>query len=80
MMVAVNELVDLAEKEYLTFNVDFEKAYDSIFQSGMDYMIVKFDLINKCCFYMCTCILSGNLVLLVNGFSTQNISIHNGLK
>jgi hypothetical protein len=44
-VVAVNEVIDLArklKKECLIFKVDFEKAYDSVSWSFLDYMLQRF--------------------------------------
>jgi hypothetical protein len=44
-VVAVNEIIDLARKEKrscLIFKVDFEKTYDSVSWSYLDYMLVRF--------------------------------------
>jgi hypothetical protein len=44
-VVVVNEIIDLAIKsrrEFLIFKVEFEKAYDSVSWSFLDYMMIRF--------------------------------------
>jgi hypothetical protein len=44
-VLVVNEVVDLAKKsgkECLIFKVDFEKAYDSVEWSFLEYMLRRF--------------------------------------
>lgn len=66
----MNELVDLVKcrkKSCLLFKVDFEKAYDSVSWSFIDYMLSRFEFNDKWRRWIRAFIFSGNLVVLVNG-------------
>lgn len=60
--------------------MDFEKAYDSVSWSFLDYMLSRFDFNDKWGGLICVCVFSSNRVVLVNGCSIQEISIQRGLK
>jgi hypothetical protein len=82
-VVVMNEVVDYAKKagkECLIMKVDFEKAYDSVNWSFLDYMLGRFGFNTKWRNWMKACICRGNLSVLVNGSPTQEISIKRGLK
>jgi hypothetical protein len=79
----VNEVVDFAKKsgkECLIFKVDFEKAYDSVDWSFLDYMLMRFGFGDKWRGWMKACICSGSMSVLVNGCATEEICIRRGLK
>ncbi|GAU49947.1 hypothetical protein TSUD_408420 [Trifolium subterraneum] len=66
-VVAVNEIIDFARKSKrscLIFKVDFEKAYDSVSWSYLDYMLVRFGFGAKWRSWIRTCVFSGNLSVL----------------
>ncbi|MCI37724.1 RNA-directed DNA polymerase (Reverse transcriptase), partial [Trifolium medium] len=49
-VMVVNEVVDLAKrtgKECVIFKVDFEKAYDSVDWSFLEYMLHRFGFCDK---------------------------------
>lgn len=82
-VVDVNELVDLAKKSrkcFFIFKVDFRKEYDSVSWSFQDYMLSIFGFNDKCRSWICACVFSCNLAILVNGFPNQEIRIQRGLK
>lgn len=50
VVVVVNEMIDLAKlskNPCITSKVDFEKAYDSVSLSLLDFMLIKFDFNDK---------------------------------
>lgn len=82
-VVFVNELIYLAKKyrkPLLIFNVDFEKAYDSVSWEFLDYMLGRFGFNDKWRYWIRICVFVGNLTMLVNGCTTQDIIIQKGLK
>ncbi|GAU23240.1 hypothetical protein TSUD_172690 [Trifolium subterraneum] len=82
-VVVVNEVIDFAKKagkECLIFKVDFEKAYDSVDWSFLDYMLWRFSFNIKWRKWMKACVCSGNMSILVNGSPTEEINIKRGLK
>jgi hypothetical protein len=82
-VVAVNEIIDFARKEKkscLIFKVDFEKTYDSVSWSYLDYMLVRFGFGVKWRSWIRACVFRGNLSVLVNGSPTEEINIQRGLK
>jgi len=67
---AVNEIIDLSrksKKECLIFKVDFEKAYDLVSWSFLDYMLrrLSFRVIWRS--WIRAYVFSGSLFVLVNG-------------
>jgi hypothetical protein len=81
--VVVNEVVDFAKKsgkECIIFKVDFEKAYDSVEWSFLDYMLMRFGFGEKWRGWVKACISSGSMSVLVNGCATEEICIKRGLK
>jgi hypothetical protein len=82
-VLVINEIVDFAKKtgrECLIFKVDFEKAYDSVEWSFLDYMLGRFGFDEKWKSWMRACIFAGNMSILVNGSPTEEINIKRGLK
>jgi hypothetical protein len=81
--VVVNEVVEAAKKmmkDCMIFKVDFEKAYDSVDWSFLDYMLHRFGFCEKWIAWIRACVFSGNLSVLVNGSPTSEINIQRGLK
>ncbi|MCI27595.1 LINE-1 reverse transcriptase like, partial [Trifolium medium] len=67
-VVAVNEIIDLAKKsgkDCLIFKVDFEKAYDSVSWSFLEYMMRRLGLAEKWRSWIRACVFSGHLSVLV---------------
>jgi hypothetical protein len=82
-VLVVNEIVDVAKrsgKECLIFKVDFEKAYDSVNWSFLEYMLRRFAFCDTWIGWMKACVFGGNLSVLVNGSPTGEINIQRGLK
>jgi hypothetical protein len=82
-VVVVNEIIDLAIKsrrEFLIFKVEFEKAYDSVSWSFLDYMMIRFRFSGQWRGWIKTCVFRGNLSVLVNDSPTEEINIQRGLK
>jgi hypothetical protein len=82
-VLVINELVDFAKKtgrECLIFKVDFEKAYDSVEWSFLDYMLGRFGFDERWKSWIRTCVFAGNMSILVNGSPTEEINIKRGLK
>ncbi|WJX93184.1 hypothetical protein P8452_74743 [Trifolium repens] len=82
-VVVVNEVVDLAKrtkKECVIFKVDFEKAYDSVSWSFLDYMLKRIGFGNKWRAWIKACVCCGKLSVLVNGSPTEEVNISRGLK
>jgi hypothetical protein len=82
-VVVVNEVIDFAKKagkECLILKVDFEKAYDSVEWSFLEYMLQRFGFGQKWRAWMRACVCAGNMSVLVNGCPTSEINIKCGLK
>jgi hypothetical protein len=82
-VVVINEVVDLARRNgrsCLILKVDFEKAYDSVEWSFLDYMLRMFGFCEKWIDWIQACVFSGNMSVLVNGSPTEEINIQRGLK
>jgi hypothetical protein len=82
-VMVVNELVDFAKKagkSCLILKVDFEKAYDSVEWSFLDYMLGRFGFGEKWKNWIRTCVFGGSMSVWVNGCPTEEINIQRGLK
>jgi hypothetical protein len=82
-VLVINEIVDFAKKtgrECLIFKVDFEKAYDSMEWSFLDYMLGRFGFGKKWKSWIRACVFAGNMLILVNGSPTEKINIKRDLK
>jgi hypothetical protein len=82
-VVVINEVVDLARRNgqsCLIFKVDFEKAYDSVEWSFLDYMLGRFDFCSKWKDWIRACVFVGNMSILINGSPSEEINIQRGLK
>jgi hypothetical protein len=55
--------------------VDFEKAYDSVSWSFLDYMIFRFGFSGQWRGWIKACVFSGKLYVLVNDSPTKAINI-----
>ncbi|MCI68181.1 reverse transcriptase, partial [Trifolium medium] len=61
-VVTVNEIIDLAKKsskDCLIFKVDFEKAYDLVSWSFLEYMMRRFGVAEKWRSWIRACVFSG---------------------
>jgi hypothetical protein len=82
-VMVVNEIVDLAKKSGKScgiFKVDFEKAYDSVEWSFLDYMLGRFGFGETWRRWIRACVFCGSMSVLVNGSPTEEINIQRGLK
>lgn len=81
--MVINEVIDLAKRrkrECLILKVNFEKEYDSADYGFLEYMMRRMILYEKCVKWMKACVCGGNVSILVNGISTEEVSIKKGLK
>lgn len=76
----VIDLVDSSKKVCLFFKVDFEKIYDSISLSFLDYILYTFGFHDKWMSFVSVCVFVGNVVVWVHAYSTRENNIHKGLK
>jgi hypothetical protein len=78
------EVIDCLDLEFkkvcLIFNINFEKAYDSINWNFFDYMMGRFDFDSKWRKWVKMSVFSGSLSMLVIGCPTKQINISIGLK
>lgn len=68
-VLVANGVIDFANKrrkECFSYKVDFEKTYDSITWSFLDYMLKRFGFDDRRRAWMRACVFSGNLYVLVN--------------
>jgi hypothetical protein len=82
-VVVVNEVVDMArrlKKDCLILKVDFQKAYDSVSWTFLDYMLGRFGFGDKWREWMKACVCNGNMSVLINGSPSEQINISKGLK
>jgi hypothetical protein len=82
-VVVINEVVDLARRNgqsCLIFKVDFEKAYDSVEWSFLDYMLGRFGFCTKWRDWIRACVFAGSMSVLINGSPSEEINIQRGLK
>jgi hypothetical protein len=82
-VLVINEVVDLAKKSgknCLIFKVDFQKAYDSVEWSFLDYMLGRFGFCDKWREWIRACVFAGSMSVFVNGSATEEINIQRGLK
>ncbi|KAK2422417.1 hypothetical protein QL285_032952 [Trifolium repens] len=68
------------KRDCVIFKVDFEKAYDSVSWSFLDYMLCRVGFGERWRAWMKTCVCKGRLSVLVNGSPTEQINIKRGLK
>ncbi|GJX87033.1 RNA-directed DNA polymerase, eukaryota, reverse transcriptase zinc-binding domain protein [Tanacetum coccineum] len=79
----LNELVQWCKKrkkQVMFFNVDFEKAYDSVRWEFLDDILKKFGFCEKWCNWIQSCLQSSRGSVLVNGSPTQEFQFYKGLK
>ncbi|XP_058774821.1 uncharacterized protein LOC131649093 [Vicia villosa] len=82
-ILIVNEIVDKArrkKKELLMFKVDFEKAYDSVEWSFLDYMMSKMGFHEKWRRWIAECLKSTAVSILINGNPTNEFMMERGLR
>lgn len=82
-VVVENEMLDLAKrtnKSCLPLNVYFEKVYDSISWSFIDYMLMRHGFSTTWRKWMWGCYTTNSISVLVNGSPTSEFSAFRGLK
>lgn len=82
-VVVVNEMIDLVKKrrdECLLLKMDFEKAYDSVSWSFMDYMLGRLGFNSLWRKWMRACAASGSISVLVNGSPIVDFDVKKGLR
>ncbi|GJY96199.1 RNA-directed DNA polymerase, eukaryota, reverse transcriptase zinc-binding domain protein [Tanacetum coccineum] len=79
----VNELIQWCKskkKQYMVFNVDFEKAYDSVRWDFLDDVLKKFGFGDRWRGWIQSCLSSSRGSILVNGSPTNEFQFYKGLK
>ncbi|GJZ51298.1 putative RNA-directed DNA polymerase, eukaryota, reverse transcriptase zinc-binding domain protein [Tanacetum coccineum] len=79
----LSELIDWYKKKnkkLLILKVDFEKAFDSVSWSYLDYVLNHFGFSETWRSWIRTCLQSARTLVLVNGSPTLEFSIHRGLR
>lgn len=80
-VVIIDEVVDWAKRRNrkgIVFKIDFEKAYDSVKWSFIEYMMRRFG--EKWISWIKACVFASSLSILMNGSPTEEIHIKRGLK
>ncbi|GKV31852.1 hypothetical protein SLEP1_g40514 [Rubroshorea leprosula] len=82
-VVVANEAIDEVRKrksQCFLFKIDFEKAYDKVSWSFLDYMMEKMGFDKVWREWMAECLRSNTLSVLVNGSATKEFSMSRGLR
>ena len=82
-ILILNEVVDEAiwrKKPAMMFKVDFEKAYDSVSWSFLDYMLMRLGFCLKWRKWISTCLQTATISVLVNGSPTKEFVPSRGLR
>ncbi|GKV49874.1 hypothetical protein SLEP1_g56597 [Rubroshorea leprosula] len=82
-VVIANELVDEAKKRKKStflFKIDFEKAYDKVSWSFLDYMMLRMGFCSTWRKWIRECLETSSVSILVNGSSTRQFSVSRGLR
>lgn len=77
-----NELIDSRKRSKIVrviFKVDFEKAYDRVDWSFVDYMLRKFGFGDTWRGWMRECILTTSFFVLVNGSPSRLFKVSRGI-
>lgn len=78
-----NEIIDEAKRKkkgLCIFQVDFEKAFDSVDWSFIDHMLLKLGFCEQWRLWMKQCISSATISILINGSPTREIQLSRGLR
>jgi hypothetical protein len=67
-------------RKCVIFNVDVEKAYNSVNWKFLEYMLRRFGLGRRWIEWIKACVFVGSLSVLVNGSPTYTVNIKRGLK
>ena len=82
-ILILNEVVEEAMKRkqpVMVFKVDFEKAYDSVSWSFLDYMLSRLGFCTKWRQWIAACLQSASISILVNGSPTKEFAPTRGLR
>ena len=82
-IVILNEVVEEArrsKKPVMIFKVDFEKAYDSVSWSFLDYMLFRLGFCPKWRSWISACLHSASICVLINGSPSKEFTPTRGLR
>ncbi|GKV35665.1 hypothetical protein SLEP1_g43906 [Rubroshorea leprosula] len=82
-VVMANEIIDEARKKNLNsfiLKMDFEKAYDKVSWSFLDYMMSRFGFDKTWRGWILECLQTSSVSVLVNGSPTREFTVSRGLK
>ena len=82
-ILILNEVVEEAKrsnKPAMIFKVDFEKAYDSVSWSFLDYMMSRLGFCQKWRNWISSCLQSATISVLINGSPSKEFSPTRGLR
>ncbi|GJY94381.1 RNA-directed DNA polymerase, eukaryota [Tanacetum coccineum] len=79
MLSEVIEWYKKKNKKLMIFKVDFEKAYDSVSWSYLDYVLIHFGFSDKWRGWIRACLQSARTSILVNGSPTKEFSFKRGV-
>lgn len=68
------------KESVFVFKVDFEKAYDSVTWSFLEYLLMRFCFDGRWMAWIKVCVFFWSLSVLVNEFPTKEIRIQKDLK
>lgn len=63
-----------ARKECLIFKVDFEKAYEFVSWSFLEYMVQRVCFSDRWCRWILACVYCVNIYVLVNWCTTKKVN------
>ena len=82
-ILILNEVVEEArrnKKPVMIFKVDFEKAYDSVSWSFLDYMLFRLGFCPKWRSWISACLHSASISVLINGSPSKEFTPTRGLR
>lgn len=82
-MLIVNEVISeakLKKKPTVVFNVDYEKAYESVSLEFLYYMFHRMNFCHKWIVWIRGCLESNLVCVLVNGSPTSEFKMGRGLR
>ena len=82
-ILILNEVVEEAmrsKKPAMIFKVDFEKAYDSVSWSFLDYMLLRLGFCQKWRRWISACLHSATISVLINGSPSKEFNPSRGLR
>jgi exonuclease III len=82
-VLVVNELIDLAKRrkdKCLFFNVDFERACDTVNWNFLEYMLIRMGFTEGWRRWIRACVFQSSMSVLVNGSTTEDFCVGKGLR